>query len=177
MEGQASKNKRALQLVASCLCVALSGCGTLKAYPGPRSEANSVALLKPALALSSHVVLEEVNGESVRFWQDRAEVKPGLQRVQALAVLTQAYRTVMRRHVLEFEAAAGHEYTLSADWYLYGPRIRVFDREGKLVAEALAPPPPLRVLRTETVGAGEQLDRMDDLDGQARPTHPSGQLQ
>ena len=142
-------------LLLCCSLLALAACGTLKAYPGPQHSASSVALLKPELALGSHVVLQEVNGVSVHFWQDRAEVEPGPLQIRVMAVLTHSYRTLARRHELEFDAIAGNEYTFRADWFLYGPRIRVFDRDGQLVVEALEPPPPLRVLRSETVGTGE----------------------
>ena len=135
------------------LCLLLAGCGTLQAYSGSAQPADGLALLRPELSLGSHVVLEEVNGISVRFWQDRAVVAPGPLQVRATAVLTHSYRTLTRRHELEFDAVSGEEYTLSADWHLYGARVQVFDQHGELVAEAVEPPPPLRVMRSEPVGA------------------------
>ena len=128
-----------MALVALCAL----GCGTLQAYPGPRRAPVEVALLKPAASNSAHVVLDAVNGHELGLLQDRVEVLPGVAHVRATVILEHGPRKITRSHEFSFEAKPGGEYTLSADWFLYGPRIRVADAQGIYVAEAVTRPDQL----------------------------------
>jgi hypothetical protein len=128
-------------LPLSCLLLAVAGgCATLRTYDGPRLGPTEVAVLKPATSTHAHVVLEEINGRELGLLQDRAEVLPGPLDIVAVVILTHGERTIARRHEFAFTAEAGETYTLSADWFLYGPRIRVADENGDYVAQAVTRP-------------------------------------
>lgn len=127
-----------------CLLLLVApGCGTLRAYDGPRLEPKRRAVLKPETSTHAHVVIEAVNGRGLGLLQDRAEVPPGELDVTAVVILTNGERTISHRHHFSFTAEAGQTYTLSADWFLYGPRIRVSDDTGDYVASAVTRPDKL----------------------------------
>lgn len=125
-----------LMLLALCAL----GCGTLQAYPGPGRVRTEVALVSPAASNASHVVLDAVNGRELTWLQDRVEVLPGTVQVRATVILVHGPRKITRTHEFDFEAEPGGTYTLAADWFLYGPRIRVADRHGVYIAEAVTRP-------------------------------------
>ncbi len=117
----------------------VSGCGTLQAYPGPKRARADVALLEPARTRSVHVLIETVNGYALGRFRDRIEILPGQQHVTANLVFEHPERTVTARRSLSFEARAARAYTLHADWFLYGPRLRIEDDLGTVVAEQVTP--------------------------------------
>ena len=134
---------RAVDALLPVFCLLLlvaPGCGTLRVYDGPRLEAARVALLKPATSTHAHIVIESVNGRALGPFRDRAEVLPGGLDITAVVILTHGERTISHRHHFSFTAKAAQTYTLSADWFLYGPRIRVANDTGDYVAQAVSRP-------------------------------------
>jgi len=136
-------------VVALGCLAALSGCATLKTYPGDRLDRSEVAVVKPGVESEVHVVIESINGRSLGPLRDRAEVLPGRHVVDVLVILQGRSRTITRPMRFTLKAEAGREYTLRGDWFMYGPRIKIRDSEGELVAEAVTPPRRLHPVGAE----------------------------
>lgn len=127
-------------LFAALVPLWMTGCGTLRTYPGPRLAAERVARIAPGPSDFAMVVIDSVNGLPLNLLQDRAEVLPGPQSLTTTIILDYAGRAYTAHQEVEFAAEPGREYTLQADWFLYGPRIRVEDERGELVGQSLTPP-------------------------------------
>ena len=137
-----------MRLPMFCALLSLAGCGTLDAYPGGPRDPDASALVQAGHHEHARVVLSRVNGRDLGLLDERARVAPGPQRVEVLVVFERAARRRVSHEVVEFEALAGHDYTVHADWYVHGPRLRVTDDRGQIVAEAVT-----RVRKLPDVGA------------------------
>ena len=116
-----------------CALLSLAGCGTLRTDAGESADA---ALLRAGSSEYARVVLNRVNGRDLGLFHERARVGPGPQRVEVLVVFERAGRRHVSAQAVEFEALAGGDYTIAADWHVNGPRLLVSDDTGQVVAEA-----------------------------------------
>lgn len=129
-----------LWLLLLLILCGVSACGTLRTYPGPARSPENVARIRPAAVEGALVVIEAVNGKRLGPFRDRVEVLPGPQSLLAVVVIESGPRAYTAEQQLDFDAEAGREYRLVADWFLYGPRLRVEDERGEVVSESLTPP-------------------------------------
>ncbi len=126
---------------ASCVCAFLAlSCGTLRAYEGAPLPPDQVALLAPASGEPVRVLILSVDGHQPGVFDERVEVAAGEHRVEVLLLFrVRGHRFASRRQI-RFAARAGAAYRVHGDWFLHGPRVRVTDAAGDLVAEAVTDP-------------------------------------
>ena len=120
-----------------CALLGLAGCGTLDAHSDGSGALEASALVRPGRQQHARVVLNRLNGRELGLFDESARVAPGPLRVEVLAVFERAGRRRVSHEVVQFEALAGHDYTVRADWYVHGPRLRVTDGDGQIVAESV----------------------------------------
>ena len=73
------------------IAVAVSGCGTMKAYSGPELPPEEIAVIKPERMLGQRVTITSVDGKEADFGINSFAVKPGRHEV---AVNTVACSTI-----------------------------------------------------------------------------------
>jgi hypothetical protein len=125
-------------LLAACL---LAGCATLRTYSGAPRDASQIARVLPAVMPSRLILLDAVDGSSLGWLQDRAELLPGTHTARVTAVLRGREQELQFTHELTFMAEPGRDYLVYAELDAYGPRTFILDdRSGRIVAETVEPP-------------------------------------
>ena len=127
-----------LALLAALL---LASCATLRTYSGAPRDASQTARLRAAVMPSRLILLDAVDGSSLGWLQDRAELLPGAHTARVTAVLRGREHELQFTHELTFTAEPGRDYLVYAELDAYGPRTFILDdRSGRIVAEAVDPP-------------------------------------
>lgn len=116
----------------------LPACATMRSYGNAQRDPEDVAQLSPDFESKFVVQLNSVDGTSLRWYEASVELLPGRHSVSATAAAPMAYRHARVTHTLEFDAKAGHDYRVSADWHVYGLRLWIEEvSTGERVAEAV----------------------------------------
>ena len=130
---------RSLEVLVAA--VLLSGCASLRAYPGSARDSSQIARLRPALMPSRLILLDAVDGQGLGWLHDRAELLPGEHVARVTVVLKGRQRELQFTHELRFTAEAGRDYLVYAEHDLHGPRSFILDDQaGSVVAEAFGTP-------------------------------------